>query len=264
MKRIFVVFNPTLGQDFFVLEVFMSKSNDNKAESEQDKQGVKQNVSADESCFKNNAQNTGTKIDAFKVKASHSLCKIAVLSAIGFILYLIRFPLPFIFPSFLDFQISDLPAILGGFSMGPIAGCVIVLIKTALKMYLQGSSFAGVGDLANFAIGCAFVVVSSLIYRAHKSKKRAVIGLVAGCFVATFVAVLMNRFVLVPLMASLPELGWDALVGVMQKFFPEISESNFYNYYIPFTTLPFNLLRCIITGVITFFIYKKLSRVLHW
>ena len=64
------------------------------------------------------------------------IAKVAIFSALSFILYLFpKFPLP-IFPSFLDIQFSNLPAILGGFVLGPLGGCIIVIVRCALKLLL--------------------------------------------------------------------------------------------------------------------------------
>ena len=57
------------------------------------------------------------------------IVKLAMYSALAFVLYNIKFPLPFMFPSFLDIQISELPALIAGFSMGPISGCLVIIIQ---------------------------------------------------------------------------------------------------------------------------------------
>lgn len=206
-------------------------------------------------------QTAGSK-KTFAQRAAHAAAKTAVLSALGCVLYILRFPIPFLFPSFLDFQISDLPAILGGFSMGPVAGCVIILIKCGLKALVNGSSFGGIGDLADIIIGCSFVLVSSIIYRKHKTKKRALVGLALGSVTAIAAAVVINRFLLVPLMGEL--YGWEAIIGMTSTLFPNVTQSNFYSYYIPLAVIPFNALRCLGTGAVTFLIYKRLSAILHW
>lgn len=74
-----------------------------------------------------------------------------MLAAIGMVLMLVDFPLP-LFPSFLQIDLSDVPAVIGAFSLGPAAGVVIELLKNLLKL-IVGSNTGGVGELANFLVG---------------------------------------------------------------------------------------------------------------
>ena len=185
----------------------------------------------------------------------------AVLTAVSFILYMfVKFPLPFLFPSFLDIQFSDLPALLGGFALGPVAGSLIVVIKCCLKMFW--STTACVGELGDILVGIAFVLPSSTIYKIYKSKRSAWVGLIVGGVSATLVAVIANRFLLIPFYAE--AFGMDAIIKMVSSLYPNASEANFYNYYLPLAVVPFNILRCLICGLITFFVYKPLSKALHW
>ncbi|HKL93709.1 MAG TPA: ECF transporter S component, partial [Clostridia bacterium] len=55
-----------------------------------------------------------------------TITKTAMLTAISFLLYAFgKFNLPMMFPSFLEIQFSELPALLAGFSMGPVSGCIV-------------------------------------------------------------------------------------------------------------------------------------------
>ena len=98
------------------------------------------------------------------------ISKVAIFSALSFILYLFpKFPLPF-FPSFLEIQFSNLPAILGGFVLGPVGGCLIVIVRFVLKLVFGLSSTAGVGETADLLLGICVVLSSSLIYKYNKNK----------------------------------------------------------------------------------------------
>ena len=98
------------------------------------------------------------------------IVKVSVFAAISTVLYCLRFPLPF-FPSFLDVQFSNLPAILAGYIFGPLGGAIVIVIKTLLKLLIQPSHTAGVGELADLVIGLAVVIPSSIFYQKHKTKK---------------------------------------------------------------------------------------------
>lgn len=190
-----------------------------------------------------------------------NLAVMAILSAISFVLYAFcKFNLPFIFPQFLDIQISDLPALLGGFALGPVAGCIIIVVKCCLKMPMTGT--ACVGELADIIVGIAFVLPAALIYKRNKSRKGALIGLLVGMLSAVSVSLLANWLVLIPFYTK--EFGMEMVVGMMQALYPEITADTLYNYYLPLAVLPFNMLRCLVCAVITYFVYKPLSKALHW
>ena len=175
------------------------------------------------------------------------ITKVAILSALSTVLYLFaRFP---IFPAFpfnvLDMDFSDIPALIGGFSMGPVAGVIIVLIKCIIK--LSTSSTMLVGELSNFIVGCALVLPASLYYKFHKTRKGALIALVIGVLVNAAVSVFNNYFITVPLYA---EVFLPSIMEVRVEFACEYG-------------LAFNLLKSTVASVVTFVLYKKLSPILH-
>ncbi|MBR5250589.1 MAG: ECF transporter S component [Clostridia bacterium] len=196
--------------------------------------------------------------------AAATIAKIAILTAISWILYVyVKFPIPFLFPSFLDVQISDLPALLGGFSMGPVWGCVIVVLKCLLKMPMTGTGC--VGELADILIGIAFVLPASLIYQKNKTKKGALVGLLLGTGCAIVVAVLANRFLLIPFYVNVMFGGTiEPLVNMVSSLYNGVNAQNFYTYYLLLAVVPFNMLRCVVSAGITFAVYKSLSKILHW
>ena len=81
---------------------------------------------------------------------THHLAVAAMLCAVAFVLQFIEFSIPLI-PSFVKLDLSDLPALLGTFSLGPVYGVVIQLVKNLL--HLPFGSSAGVGELSNFLLG---------------------------------------------------------------------------------------------------------------
>lgn len=192
------------------------------------------------------------------------IAKMAILTAIAFILYAFaKFNLPFMFPSFLEIQISELPALLAGFSMGPISGCLVVIIKCLLKFPLTTTAY--VGESTDILLGIAFVLPASLIYYFHKDKKHALIGLCVGSACLTGLSILVNRFISIPFFVQLYFGGnFDAIVGVLKPLYKNVTIDNFYTYYLLLGVLPFNLFRCIIVSGLTFVLYKRLSKILHW
>ncbi len=191
------------------------------------------------------------------------VAKIAMLSALAFVLYMYgKFNLPFMFPQFLEMQFSELPALLAGFSMGPVAGALVIIIKCLIKFPFSSTMY--VGELMDIILGLFFVLPASIIYGKNKTKKNAVIGLVTGTLTATALSLVFNRFIAIPLYVNAFHIDFDTIVGMLAGLYPKINENNFYNFYIFVGVLPFNLLRLGLVSVITFFIYKRLSLLLHW
>lgn len=192
------------------------------------------------------------------------IAKIAILTAISFILYaFVKFPLPMLFPSFLEIQISELPAMLAGFSMGPVSGCLVIVFKCLLKFPMSTTGY--VGEATDILLGVCFVLPASLIYKIKKDKKHAIIGLVVGSLVLSAAALLVNRYISIPFYVELYFGGnFSILVDIVKPLYPNVTLDTFYLYYLCVGVLPFNILRCLIVSFLTFMVYKRLSKILHW
>ena len=190
------------------------------------------------------------------VKASklRTITGIAVLSAIAFILAYFEFPVP-LSPSFARMDISDLPALIGAFAYGPLAGVLIELVKNALQ--LTSTATAGVGELANFIMGGVFVFVAGLIYRKNKNKKTALIACLIASLDMGVTAAVVNYFVLLPAFEAFMPLS--ELIASFGEFMPFIKTKL---DVVLFNALPFNLLKGLAISAVTMLIYKKLSPIL--
>lgn len=183
---------------------------------------------------------------------------IANLTALSVLFYFaLKFPLPFLFPSFLDIQFSNLPAIIGGFTLGPIAGGVIVVLRTLIK--LPFSSTAMVGELVDLIIGLSTVLTSSIIYRKMHNKRGAIIAMIAGVFVWVFVAVMANYLFVLDFYINFYFNGAvEPLVGMM-SIIPGINVDNYMEKFIWYAAVPFNILLSSLVYFITFIVYKRVS-----
>ena len=90
----------------------------------------------------------------------------AMLSAVAYILMFLDFSVPFM-PSFIKMDLSELPALIGSFAMGPLCGVIICLVKNVLHLFI--TSTGGVGELSNFILGVAFVLPAGLLYKHKKT-----------------------------------------------------------------------------------------------
>lgn len=144
---------------------------------------------------------------------THHLAVAAMLCAVAFVLQFIEFSIPLI-PSFVKLDLSDLPALLGTFSLGPVYGVVIQLVKNLL--HLPFGSSAGVGELSNFLLGSVFVLVAGLVYRRHKSRKSALWGSLLGAVLMALVSLPSNYFVVYPAYEVLYGLPMTGIVGMYE------------------------------------------------
>ena len=187
-----------------------------------------------------------------------TLVKISILSAIGYILMFISVPLPMLFPDFLKIDISDLTALLGGISLGPMAGVTIAFLKNLLQFITGMSTTGGVGEFANFLIGGSFVFTVSYIYSKKRNIQGVIIGLVSGMVVMTVVGCVANYFIILPFYAT---IGWsiDAVVSMGAAINPAIDSKM---SFIIWMIAPFNILKSGLMSLLTLPMYKKTEKIL--
>lgn len=183
---------------------------------------------------------------------------IGVFSAIAMILHILDFPVPFA-PPFYKLDFSELPALIGTFAFGPVAGIMIELCKIMLKLLIKGTSTAFVGDLANFVIGCSFILPASIIYMFHKTKKNAIAASTVGTMIMTVFGTMFNAIYLIPAFSVLYGMPLDAIVEMGTKINSNITSVT---TLVIFAVAPLNLVKGVSVSFITLLVYKKLSPVL--
>ena len=144
--------------------------------------------------------------------------------------------------------------------MGPIAGGIIVLVKILLK--LPFSHTMCVGELSDLLNGLTFVIASSLFYKYNRTKKGAVISLIIGSVCSILVATVCNLYIMIPLYLKVMGFTLDKIASLCPPSF-NVTENNFYTYYTFGAVIPFNLLRCLLASVITFLLYKSLTKLIN-
>ena len=184
-----------------------------------------------------------------------AIVQIGMLAAVAVILMLFELPLPFA-PSFYKLDFSEVPVLVGCFAMGPFAGALIELVKILLNFVMTGTSTAGVGEIANFIIGCALCVPAGLIYRSNRTRKNALIGMVAGTVLMAVIGGFINAFVLLPTYAAAFGMPIDALVGMGTAVNSHITNLT---TFVLFSVVPFNIVKGVLVSVVVFLIYKKIS-----
>ncbi|PST42345.1 ECF transporter S component [Faecalibacillus intestinalis] len=190
-----------------------------------------------------------------KVLTTKNLTMIAMFSAISAVLMVFEIQLPFS-PSFVKFDFSDLPVMLGGFLIGPFAGGIIVFMKILLHFLLNGTTSFFVGDLSNLLLTLSFVLPASFIYQQKKTKKTAIQGLLVSIICTSLLAIIFNLFLIFPLYLKVLNLKMVDLINMIHVVNPLVKDVF---TMIVFSLLPFNLFKYSIVSMITMLSYKKLS-----
>ncbi len=189
-----------------------------------------------------------------QLKDIRTMTTIAILSAISAVLFMLEIPVVLFYK--LDF--SNLPVLLGTFSMGTIPGIAILFLKSALGLLHTTSQ--GVGELADFLMGVAMVIPAGMIYRHRKTRMSAVWGMVVGSIVATLVGVLSNVYLLIPFYGIAFGMPVDQIISMGSALIPMIDSVWSFVFLI---TAPFNLFKWAVISVLGAVIYKPLSPILH-
>ncbi len=196
--------------------------------------------------------------DTERVLSTRKLAMIGVFSAIAVVLHIFDFPV-FFAPEFYKLDFSEIPALIGAFAFGPVAGVMIEFCKIVLKLFIKGTSTAFVGDLANFAVGCSFILPASIIYMFKKSKKNAIVACVAGTLCMTVFGSAFNAIYLLPAFSKLYGMPLDVIVGMGTAINGNITSVV---TLVIFAVAPMNLLKGGAVSLITMLIYKPLSPIL--
>ena len=187
-----------------------------------------------------------------------SLTVTAMLAGVATVLMFLDFSIPMLIPGFVKMDVSELPALLASFALGPVYGVAVCLIKNLFNLIFHGST-GGIGELCNFLLGAAFVGTAGVIYRVKKNRVGAILAAIAGAVVMALVSVPVNYFISYPVYAKMFG-GMEAIIGAYQALRPGVN--GLLECLIIFN-LPFTLLKGVIDSVLCFLIYKPLSPILH-
>ena len=190
-----------------------------------------------------------------KVLTTKNLTMIAMFSAISAVLMVFEIQLPFS-PSFVKFDFSDLPVMLGGFLIGPFAGGIIVFMKILLHFLLNGTTSFFLFVLSNLLLTLSFVLPASFIYQQKKTKKTTIQGLLVSIICTSLLAIIFNLFLIFPLYLKVLNLKMVDLINMIHVVNPLVKDVF---TMIVFSLLPFNLFKYSIVSMITMLSYKKLS-----
>ena len=186
--------------------------------------------------------------------STQTLCFIGLFGALSTVLMLFKVPLPFA-PAFMKLDFAELPAIIGSFMFGPLAGVCIVMVKLALNLLLNGTDSMYVGEISNLVLSSCYVLCASLIYQKHKTKKTAAASLLISVVVTSTISIISNTLFIFPAYTVVYGLSMESLVGMASAVNPFVHDTF---TMMLWSVLPFNLTKYGVVSVITFLVYKKL------
>jgi len=171
-----------------------------------------------------------------------SWVKVSLLSSLAMVLMLaLQVPL---FPCapFLTYDLSDVPAVVAGFAIGPWQGMAVVVLKNLLFLLQRPQATELVGVPMNIAAGLTLVGVSAGFYWHRKSRFSALLGLLLGTVAMAAVMIPVNLLVY-------PFFAW--IFGLQ-------SDLDLTSFVLG-TVTPFNLLKGALTAALTLPVYKRFS-----
>jgi riboflavin transporter FmnP len=181
----------------------------------------------------------------------------AILTAMAVLLMYLEIPLPFM-PVFLKFDFAELPVLIGTFALGPVWGIVIELLKNLI--HLPVTQTMGIGELSNYVTGVIYVATAGLIYRKFRTRKGAAASMGIATLALALIAVPVNAFITLPLYGSVMGFPMEAIIGMSAEVNPLVKDKISLLFAV---FVPFNLFKGIVVGLITFLVYKPISKLIN-
>lgn len=197
---------------------------------------------------------TKSKVQGRANSSVWKMTMIGMLSATAFLLMFFDFSVPFM-PAFIKMDLSELPALIGSFALGPVSGVAVCLVKNLL--HLLKTSTGGVGELSNFILGATFVYTAGMIYKYKKNKKSAIIGSVIGAIAMGVISLFSNYYLVYPVYTKFMPL--EAIIGAYQAINPNVD--GLWACLIMFN-MPFTFIKGMFSVIITLLVYKRISPII--
>lgn len=191
---------------------------------------------------------------------TRKMAMVGMFSALAMIIMLFEFPV-FFAPPFYELDFSELPILIGTFAFGPMAGVMMEFLKVLLKLCIKGTSTAFVGDLANFAVGCSFILPASVVYAFRKSKKSAIAACIVGTLTMTIFGTAFNAVYLLPAFSELFHLPMEEILAMGADVNPFVQEGDIFSF-VAACVAPLNLIKGASVSIITLLVYKPLSPII--
>lgn len=174
----------------------------------------------------------------------------AVLAATSTVLMFLSFKVP-IMPSFISFDFSDFPALVASFTIGPLYGVAVALVKNMVNVMFTKTG--GIGELCNFILSTIFVVSAGLLKNKIKDLKGIVIGSLVGAVAMAGIGILTNYYIVYPIYTLV--IPMDAILGAYRLIYPKTQ--NLLHALIIFN-FPFTLVKGLINAAVAVIVLKRI------
>lgn len=194
--------------------------------------------------------------DRLRLSSPKYITTVAVSAALAGLLMLLEVPLTFLAPNFYKVDLSELPTLICTFYLGPVAGVLTEFLKILIKLIFKATTTAFVGELANFAVGCALVLPASIVYHCRRTRGGAIAGLLSGTLVMAVFGSLFNAVYLLPAFAEMFHMPLEAIVDMGTQINSGISSIS---TFVLLAVAPLNLVKGLVVSVLTMLLYKRVQ-----
>lgn len=190
-----------------------------------------------------------------KLKKSnlYVLVPTALMAALASVLMFVSVSLPFL-PSYLKLDISELPALLTAFVLGPAAGAMVCLVKNLVNLLFTQTG--GVGELINLLLSLALVVPAGFLYRRRPTRGGALLSGAAGAACMAALSLPLNYFIIYPIYFRL--MSREAVMGMYRAILPWAD--TLFKALLTFN-VPLTLGKALLDTVLIFVLYRPLAPV---
>lgn len=173
------------------------------------------------------------------------LLKVSLLGALAAVLMHLSFP---VIPGhpYLKYDPSEVPALIAGFAISPFAGMAVVVLKNLLYLTMHFQAMELIGIPLNTLAGCALVGTAGWVYQVKKSKRIAMISLSLGVVTMALVMIPANLVL------------WPIFQRLFMPATPALPPDQLLTLILAVIT-PFNLVKGVLTSILTFVLYKRVS-----
>ena len=174
------------------------------------------------------------------------LVKLGVWAALSVVLViLVHFP---IFPAipFIEYDPGDIPILMAAFAFGPWWGLLLTVVVSVIQGVTVSASSGVIGILMHVLSTGTGAVAAGLVYQRNKSRRSALGGLILYTLTVLIVMPILNYFISPVFLSGSYGMSYAAaqqqIMGLM--------------WWI----LAFNLIKPLVNAVLTFLLYKPISR----
>ena len=180
----------------------------------------------------------------------------ALLASIAGVLMSFEFSVP-LMPVFYKIDFSDVPAVIALFSMGPVSGLSVEIVKILIKLITVGTNSNYVGEFSNLIGAFVFILPMWLIARKCPKTKRGMVKALSLSGIIRIVWICFcNAFITLPMYAASMGISINDVVRAVSSANPSITNLT---TFIVLATIPFNLIKLSLNYGIAVILFYRLA-----